>query len=634
MLTKINATLSTPFASLDDLLAFYQKELPKRVGNFRLDEVGPVMSTGSAEEVAGYMQNKFYYDGIGMDMPDKIDWFGTPTGDLEWNAGLVRHGHLTYLADAYEKTKDEKYASTIIAHMTDYIDSVPPYNPDGKPYLEYKKSTWRPLEASCRAAENWPVALAKIINSESMTAEAFAKIFYSTYEHMKFLAKYHWRTGNHACLESAGVAVIAMFFKEFAEGEELIKYVIDFLMTMFDEQFHRDGYTKEMSGAYHYVAMRNFFALYKVGFENGFADLFPAEYVEEIKSAAKAEFYAQKPDFSLPVTNDSNVLTVHRDKLEAFKILLDPEIIDYRLSGGKKGTKPPHNSYYFDSSRVAIMRSGWLEDDVYASFDMGLWGDNHMNEDQLNLEISAYGRNFLHNCGRWRYTTSPGIEWLSKAQYFKTTAAYNSILVNDCCQKPGDAFGNMTITDAYDYSKGTFTGEYGTIIKDAPPVVTADRGTCVAMTSIGEASHTREVFFEKTSNFFIVRDTVKSDVLEKATQIWHFGGGEAIVNGNTVCTNFDDVNLVMVQLNDAKIDVFCGSEEPFKGWVCPKYDNLLATPEVDCTLIGKNEVVFETLFFPIKGKSQNLPTFTKDGDTYVVTYNGTTTKISNDFKLI
>lgn len=50
---QINQVLSTPFGSSQELLDFYRKELPGRVGSYRLDEVGPIMSVGSDEEVEG-----------------------------------------------------------------------------------------------------------------------------------------------------------------------------------------------------------------------------------------------------------------------------------------------------------------------------------------------------------------------------------------------------------------------------------------------------------------------------------------------------------------------------------------------------------------------------------------------------
>lgn len=639
MLKKINQTLSVPFQSKDALLAFYQQELPKRVGNFRLDEVGPIMSVGSEKEIEGYLTNKFYFNGIGIDMGEEIDWYGTPNGDLEWNGGLVRQGHFMYLADAYTKTGNEKYAQTIINQMLDYIHKNPPYNPEGKPYLEYKKSTWRPFEVAGRAAENWPVALAQIINSSSMTANAFSEIFYSIYEHAQFLLKHHWRTGNHACLEVSGLGVLSIFYREFKDADGWRTYAVHFLMEMLDQQFYKDGYTKEMSGAYHWIAMRNFFAFYQVGMNNGFAEIFPKKYIDVVTQAAWAEFYQQKPDYSLPVTNDSNVTTQHKKQLEQLSYLINKEIIDYRIRNTDYGETPPDTSHFFKDARVAIMRSDWSKNAVYASIDMGRWGTNHMNEDQLNLEISAYGRNLLVNCGRWRYTTSPGVEWLSKAQYFKKTAAYNSLLCDGYSQMPKDADGQMMITEQYDYAKGVFTGGYGREENLIDDVLLKQKGLTSSKTCmVKNTKHTREVFFAKPT-FFIVKDTVTTNENHTATQVWHMAEGKvSIYNESCVYSNFNDANFIMVQLGNPSINVYKGSEIPFKGWNCPKYDYINPAPEIDFTLEGDKKIVFETLIYPVCGRanSLNLPVFkktiTQDDEIYTVSYNGKTTKISTKGK--
>jgi hypothetical protein len=138
-----------------------------------------------------------------------MDWYAAPNGDLEWNGGLVRHGYFMLLAEEYRKTGKEIYAETVIEHLLDYIERVPPFDPEGKPYLDYKKSTWRPFEVAGRAAETWPEALAKVIQSPAMTPEAWAKILISTHEHAVFLRKHHWKTGNHATLEVAAVGIIS-----------------------------------------------------------------------------------------------------------------------------------------------------------------------------------------------------------------------------------------------------------------------------------------------------------------------------------------------------------------------------------------------------------------------------------------
>ncbi|MDY5931278.1 MAG: heparinase II/III family protein, partial [Candidatus Ornithospirochaeta sp.] len=356
-----------------EVLDYYRSCLASRIGDYWLDEVGPIMSKGLEEEMDAYMENIFPFNGIVSDQRDGINWYAAPDGDLEWNGGFVRHGYMAYLAERYSRTRDERIAAKIISDMLDYIEKVPPYDPEGKPYLEYKKSTWRPFEAAGRAAENWPVILRRIIDSASMDAESFCRILYSVHQHAVFLFHHHWKTGNHACLETAGLCVISVFFPEFRESEEWIRYSLAFLEKMVDEQFYPDGYTREMSGAYHFVAMRSFFQIYEVLSANGRASLVPPAIMEYLGKSALAEFYQMKPDGSLPVTNDSNLRTNHGKYLKKMRPLLPEGYSDYALSGGKEGRKPARESYMLPDAMLGIMRNGWDRDSVYLDFDMGPW---------------------------------------------------------------------------------------------------------------------------------------------------------------------------------------------------------------------------------------------------------------------
>jgi len=616
---EINILLNTSFASKDELLAFYQKKLPKRVASYRLDEVGPIMSVGSDREISGYIRDCFSFNGCAIDMAKKINWYAAYEGDLEWNGGLVRHGHFMYLADHYQTSNNEIYAKTIIRHMLDYIQNVPPYNPEGKAYLDYKKSTWRPFEVAGRAAENWPVALAKIINSKSMTADAFAEIFYSIYQHAIFLRKYHWDHGNHACLEVAGLGVISIFYQEFTQAKNWREYAIEILMSKIDEQFYPDGYSKEQSGAYHWIALRNFLAFYQVALNNGFEKLFPQCYLNLLYRAAEAEFYQEKPDFSLPVTNDSNVGTKHKMQLSLLKSILDPEIIASRLTNSKKGKEAKYKSYFFKDARLAIMRSDWSQDAIYASFDMGPWGTNHMNQDQLNLEFSAYGRNFFVNCGRWRYTSSPDVAWLQKGEYFKTSLAYNTIIVDGFGQLAKDANGSMLIEKDFDYAKGIYDGGYGEIDDNNSHII--------------DVKHTREVFFAKEGEFLIVKDQLIGKKKHNYTQIWHLAEGTLTKCKNGYYSNFGDANVVIIELNSSNMEYFKGCQQPFKGWNCPSYNHLVEAPEININQKEKEKAEFECLIFPVKGKVNfdKIPAFKKitssQGDVYQITFNGKTISV-------
>lgn len=622
LLAKINGVLTKQFSSLGALLDFYRKELPIRAAGYHQEEVGPVMHHDLPGEADKFCNKIFHLGEHTMDMSDGINWYATPSGDLEWNGGLVRQGYFMLLANEYERTNDEKYAACLIEHMLDYIKKMPRFDPIGRPYLEYKKSTWRPFEVAGRVAETWPEALAKVINSPSMTPTAWATILLSIADQADFISIHHWKTGNHACLEVAALGLLGVFYQEFKEAANWRTYAVNFLMDMWPEQFHSDGYTKEMSGGYHWVAMRSFFTFYEVACRNGFDSLFPELYKERLMLNSMAELAQIKPDFTVPITNDSNTKTNRQEQLARISSLFKVPEIDFCLTRGTAGSPPDFTSRYLPEARVGFMRSGWTEDANYLFFDMGRWGDNHMNEDQLNVEVSALGRKFLVNCGRWRYTTSPDASWMPWAKYFKTTAAYNGVLVDGYNQVTGDANGYMVVNNHYDFAEGTFDAGYGEEIEQTDESLLKEKGvTHGKVCRVEGITHRRQIIFVKPY-FWVVRDSMIGEGKHTAEQIWHYYDGEVQLENNYALTQFNDANLILYSTGDNSVEAACykGSEEPIRGWHCPYYDQLRPAPEVSYTQEGNEVINFHTLIFPVKGEVSELPVLKRVPDGYRVQY--------------
>ncbi len=647
LLEKVNRICTESFASLEQLLAFYRRELPGRIGCYHQDEVGPVMHHERPGEAEKFVRGVFCLGEATLDLSSQIaqrrargvrpfiDWFSTPNGDLEWNGGLVRHGYFMLLAKEYRNTREERFARTVIEHMLDYIEGVPPFDPEGKNYLEYKRSTWRPFEVAGRVAEIWPEALAAVIASPAMTPEAWAVIILSIHEQAQFLRKYHWQTGNHAALEVAALGIIGVFYRELGEAAAWREYAVVFLDRMWPRLFYDDGYSREMSGGYHWVAMRSFFSFYEVAARNSFVHLFPARYRQRLLQSSMAELYQDKPDYSTPVTNDSNSLINRKAQLERIHDRFALPEIAFRLSAGKEGKKAEPASHFFPEARIGIMRSDWSAQALYLFFDMGHWGDNHMNEDQLHVEVSAFGRNFLAGCGRWRYTTSdPSAPWMPWARYFKTTSAYNSVIVDGYNQMPGDADGEMVIEERFNYAQGSFSAGYGEETTDCNELLLKERGlTTTKHLRLGGIVHTRKVFFLKP-HLWLLRDEIdlgkvkesieteaegrfasrttesarrvesKKIATHTATQIWHFLEGELVqINDNCFTTRFPKANLLIMSLGTDKVvpSMFKGQNQPIAGWHCPYYDSKYPAPELHFDQRGTSAILFYTLLVPYRG---------------------------------
>ncbi len=608
MLKKIQSVLNIDINSLDELLVYFKDVLPKRTSGYHQDEIGPIIPEDTPEKANLFLNRVFELGGYTVNASSKLDWYATPNGDLEWNGGFVRHGHLVVMANEYLRTKDDKFAKEIISQMLDYIDNVPVYDPIGKLYLDYKKSTWRPFEAAARVGETWPEVLGKIIQSDAITSNDFAKILLSIHEHLVFIKEHHWKTGNHAVGEVAALGIATIFFSEFNESDHWRNYSVEFLVNMWDELFHKDGYTNEMSGGYHWVAMRSFFAFYEVGKKNGYEKIFPHIYIERLVSASYAELYQEKPDYSIPITNDSSSKSNRKEQLERIYNSFGLEEIKYRLTEGKEGKKPKFTSYFFDESRVGIMRSDWSKKANYLFFDMGRWGENHMNEDQLNIEVSSYGRNVLVNCGRWRYTTSPGSpSWIDKAKYFKSTAAYNSLLIDGYSQVPGDATGFMVVKENYEYAEGVFSEGYGTKNYEMTNEIGAKATSDFTLKDI---THKRKIIFVEKS-FWIVVDTVKTVEEHEAEIIFHYKEGDLLQKDDAILTQFENSNLILKTIGDNidSVKIYKGSEEPLRGWHCPYYDQIESAPEVSIKQRGKGIITFNTLIMPIENEINEIPSY-------------------------
>jgi hypothetical protein len=400
---------------------------------------------------------------------------------------------------------------------------------------------------------------------------------------------------------------------------------LSFLDHMWPELFAEDGYSREMSGSYHWVAMRSYFSFYEVACRNGRETLFPQRFLERLVLNSLAELYQDKPDGSTPISNDSNTRINRREQLERIDRLLGVPGVQFFLSGGTEGQAPRHTSFFYPKSRVGIMRSDWSGQANYLYFDMGPWGDNHMNQDQLSVEVSAKGRHFLVNGGKWRYTTSdPDADWMPLAKYFKATESYNCVLVNGYGQIFGDAEGRMAVYPDYDYADGVFSAGFGEEVPGRDERLFRERGLSTLMEArVPGAVHRRQIIFVKPF-FWIVRDTITGESVESATQLWHYYEGlvKPMNEEQTAWrTDFPNSNLLLVSAGEGMLsaNVYSGQREPFiAGWHCPYYDQIRPAPELRIERAGTGKIVFHTLLVPVEGRTGVLPDFMYQNNEYTV----------------
>lgn len=80
--------------------------------------------------------------------------------------------------------------------------------------------------------------------------------------------------------------------------------------------------------------------------------------------------------------------------------------------------------------------------------------------------------------------------------------------------------------------------------------------------------------------------------------------------------------------NELSTSIFKGSKEPFRGWHCPYYDQIVAAPEVSIKQEGSGEIVFNTLLLPIKGVVNEIPQYKLIDGIHEVIFDGIIYKVT------
>ena len=606
LLNKLKKISNLQFDSLEECLDYYREMLPKRCPDNIQEEIGPVFQKKSSDLAKKYLHRNFCFNSGSLNMSSNLDWCAAPDGDYEWTCTLARHHHLTVLADAFKKTGEENYAKEAIDQMTHWIEHVRrPEHVQSMQYLDIKRGNWRVLEVAFRIGETWPIALKKLLKSKYMYPETWGKILLSLYDQADYLSLYRRKNGNHSIMEASDLAIFSILFNEFKGTELWLQECIKFLISSRSREFFNDGYSKEMSGGYRWTMVKGYFALYQVARHNKLLDIFPRDFEQWLIKICKAELMHIKPDFSVPVTNESNSGTKRKYQLnKILKVFLDQHI-EYFLSNGKSGNIPNFTSHYYRDARIGIMRSDWSKNALYMSVDFGRIGNAHRIGDQLSVDVNAYGRSFLSNCGRWRYTTSPDSSWMQRAEYFKNSASCNTVIPEGFTQNLADAKGLMEMTPTWDYVDTIFDAGY------------------VKGTQTLKIIHRRQIFFVRP-HFWIIRDTLSGKGKHKIEQIWHFLPGNLSVNQSrlSATTKYNDANIIVKAVPDNKteINLYKGSTSPMRGWHCSEYAKKVPATEVVFIKNDALPIVFDTLIFPVNGRIETIPEFKKTSHGYRVNY--------------
>lgn len=486
---------------------------------------------------------------VSVKFDEEIKWDLVPFKDPEWPWMLNRHRYWVALGQAYWLTENEKYAKAFCQQLEHWIDNNP-IDCAGRFY------TWRTLDAGIRC-ENWLKSYQYFKHSPYFTDALLAKFITCIHQHCEYIYRRYnsfSKTSNWGFLENHGLFEAAVYIPEFKESSLWKEESHLRLKKASMLQVMKDGVHWEQSPMYHNEIFHCLMDNIVLAQKNGIS--MDADIMNTAKNMAYADLYYAKPNHCQPMKGDSDNTDV-RDMLTCAALIFNdgilkfggyPEIdfqnlFTFGLSGIEaynsiKPVTPEKTSYAFETSGNYVMRSGWMEEDLYLNFHCGKVGAGHDHADTFNIDIHGYSSNLITDPGRYTYMEGP------ERDYFKECKAHNTTIVDGVnftewdgawgIKRTADAFSQRWISEeGFDYVEGGHKG-YSILENPVYPF--------------------RKVLFVKScaQPYWVLIDTFETSGNHVYSQYFHFACNKAFLDNEknicyTECENSANIRIIPVE---------------------------------------------------------------------------------------
>nr|MBI1230743.1 heparinase [Cytophagales bacterium] len=533
-----------------ELLAYYKDG--NQVPELRREQ--PAMSKRTVAAADTLLANVYEIQNVRGEIPIRADghrdwYYKGPNNDREWAWLSNRHSQVGTLLNVYFETGNPKYAQYIDELLRDFIIASMPY-----PAAKGSESIWRGLEVSFRS-KVWSQVFYGLINSDYLTPAAQLLMLSSLADHAHYNRNFHGGN-NWLTMEISALATVAANFPEYKQSDAWLDYSVGAMVESMKDQVYPDGIQTELTSHYHNVSLANF-ELFKNICDRAGKTL-PDFFTQTIEDMDRYIAHAVRPDGFRILNNDGDRGSDRNLILKGAEIYNRPDW-EYIATNGASGSKPKDGpSYFMPWAGQLISRSGFDAQAHWSFFDIGPWGSGHQHNDKLHLSVSAFGKDFLVDAGRFAYTGEVAEKF---RPYARGSQGHNLMMIDGKGQangpthalKPVDA-NHFLITPEFDYASGRFDSFQGVD---------------------GNASHIRSLLYVR-GEFWVVVDKVITDRPRTIEALWHWHpDNEVVKEGKTVKTKNAAGNLAILPIgaNAFEIQFIEGQEDPaIQGWYSPEYN--------------------------------------------------------------
>lgn len=528
------------------------------------------------------------------------DYTGTIPDD-EFGYSLNGHKYLSSLYFRHQREQDQASVHKFNQIIQDWVLKHPLPPQEDSIYLvldttisldwrDIGEVEWRTLEAGNRLGASW-LALFYAFQKESSFSDATRLLMLSSiHDQAEYLYRYHKTRHNWTTMEMNGLALAGLSFPEFEGADEWAQYALRVMSDEINRQVYPDGVQTEISTKTQWVALNRFESLAE-NFEKAGLEV-SAVYHHQLEQMYNYLAYCMRPDGHQPINNDSDREDLRPRVLKAANKFHRPDWI-WVATNGKQGERPDGDaSRVFPWGGMYIMRNSWQADAHWAFFDIGPYGTGHQHRDKLHLSVSAYGKDFLVDGGRYTHQDYFSFDPSNWRGYFRSSFSHNVILVNGHGQKASEERAIRPLMEGqdfsrhslYDYSCGTFTSGFEEVE--------------------GLEEHFRSVLYLR-DQFWLILDQINTDRPREIQTLWHFHPQHrTILRDQAVITDEDSgPNLQIIPIGSIRWDVKMveGRETPTKqGWYSADYGIKVPNPTIEYSAKIDGPSIFAWLIVPAK----------------------------------
>jgi len=483
-----------------------------------------------------------------------LTWQESPF-DKYWRFIFYGLNPLADLTWAYYAMGDTRYRDKLLAILTSYVeyDEQRPEIPDWS-FDDKHTTAFRAL-----ALVN---AYGKLGRSHDLSPELAQRLRRAALKIGGFLANPNNFDDNynHGFTEAAALLLIAANFPDCDSAASWQATALARLDVLMVRAVDGDSVEVEKSPFYHFYVMNfaNEIAVWGARFGVPVSTTFAS------KAAAMTRYstYVAHPNGDVPLIGASVTLNARKQSRTINQILgqSDP-VFEYMRTGGRSGVEPTQRNVLFPESGHSVLRSAFgaagseFDQQTHTVFNVGPYRTSHSHLDGLSLVYASAGKALLVDSGLFAYEDGPGVE------FFRSTPAHNTVVVDGADQAPGSEVAGATLTgDTWVYQSGSNNLYDGVV-------------------------HRRGVLLVRR-DLALVFDQLDSAVAHEYAQTWHFRPEASVVADATAATASDETNnpeiIVAQALSEGlRVETVRGGTAPKQGWYSAVYgqqtENTVAT---------------------------------------------------------